>query len=63
MITNLSTTPVKCSHCTLFSETNTVRVAKKGAILPHRKHLENCVAELMGVLQVLSYLLTDYRLL
>jgi len=29
MITDLSTTPVKCSHCTLFSETNTVYVAKK----------------------------------
>jgi len=26
MITNLSTAPVKCSHCTLFSETNTVYV-------------------------------------
>jgi len=29
MITNLSTAPVKCSQCTLFSETNTVRGAKK----------------------------------
>jgi len=48
MITNLSTTPVKCCHCTLFSETNTVRVAKKGAIPPHRKHLENSVTELSG---------------
>jgi len=28
-ITNLSTAPVKCGHCTLFSETNTARVAKK----------------------------------
>jgi len=35
MITNLSTAPVNCSHCTLFSETNTVRVA----IPPHCKHL------------------------
>ena len=29
-ITNLSTAPVKCSHCTLFSETNIVRVTKTG---------------------------------
>ena len=28
-LTNLPTTPVKCSHCTLLSETNTVYVAKK----------------------------------
>ena len=48
MITNLSTTPVKCSHCTLFTETKTVRVAKKWAIPPHRKHLENSVTELSG---------------
>jgi len=26
VIINLSATPVKCSHFTLFSETNTVRV-------------------------------------
>jgi len=29
MIRNLSTTPVKCNHSTLFSETNTVPVSKK----------------------------------
>jgi len=29
MATHLSTAPVKCSHCTLFSETSTVRVPKK----------------------------------
>jgi len=29
MITNLSTAHVKCNHCTLFIETNTVHVAKK----------------------------------
>ena len=31
-ITNLSTALVKCSHYTLFSETNTLRVANKASI-------------------------------
>jgi len=45
MITNLSTAPVKCSHCTLFSESNTVRVAKNAVITTHRKHIENFMIE------------------
>jgi len=38
--------PVKCSHCTLFSETNTVHVAKNVVIALHRKHLQNSTTEL-----------------
>ena len=66
MITNLSTAPVICGHCTLFSETNTARVAKNRTIPPHRKHLENSMTELNGglrALQIFSCLRTHYRLL
>ena len=48
MITNLSTAPVKCSHCTLFNETNTVHMTKNGAIQLHCKYLENSMTELSG---------------
>jgi len=60
-ITNLSTAPVKCSHCTLFSETNTVRFAKQnGAITPHRKHLEiSAILPLNSVMEFSSWKLHD----
>jgi len=61
MITNLSTAPVKCNHCTLFNETNTVHLAKKWAIPPHRKHLQNSMIELSGSITD-TFLLTYWLL-
>jgi len=48
MITNSSTAPVKCSHCTLFSETNTVRVAKKPGHPASPQTPWNSMTELSG---------------
>jgi len=53
MITNLSTAPVKCSHCAWL---------KNGAIPPHSKHLENSMTELSGSIAgifLLSYSLSS----
>jgi len=65
MITNLSTTPVECSHCTFFvwNQHCAYVVAKNRTIQNHRKHLENSMTELSGSIADIFCLLTHYRLL